>query len=247
MDKTLDWIEHDMQQKDSAKKPGSQARSVKGRQSKPQQPVQRTQSQTALQQEAQSIPQPQQQHRQYELSPRSRHPRHDSSQTPDLTPQVPAADYSAHAMASHATYPPMTYGDTQQASMAHSGYQAGPAMYYNGAGNAVSVPDTSVQANPLMAFASHATQPMAPQSTADYMWQGRGTTWQDWAAAIQDSEDRYSANALLTLGAGPQRNHTMDSSLMMDASLQQHDGEIPNGQVSQWPMVMFDPHSTSTG
>lgn len=88
---------------------------------------------------------------------------------------------------------------------------------------------------------------MPAHSAADYMWQGRGTTWQDWAAAVQDSEERYSANTLLTLGAGPQRSHTMDSSLMMDASLQNHNGEVPNEQGSQWPMVMFDPHSTTTG
>ncbi len=153
-------------------------------------------------------------------------------------------------MSGHAAYPAMTYGDAQQASVAHAGYQADPPMYFDAGGRAVSVPDTSVQANPLMAFAAQATQPMPPHSAADYMWQGRGNTWQDWAAAIQESEDRHSANALLTLGAGAgHRMHAMDSSMMMDNSLQHHHGGDGSGggQGGSWPLLIFDANTATSG
>ncbi|ORY55922.1 fungal-specific transcription factor domain-containing protein [Pseudomassariella vexata] len=66
------------------------------------------------------------------------------------------------------------------------------------------VPDHN---NPLSTFAAQATQMAQPDMTSLWRQPAPGTTsssggntWQDWTAAVVDNQDRYSANALMSLG-----------------------------------------------
>ncbi|KAK1829598.1 transcriptional activator protein acu-15 [Podospora conica] len=89
--------------------------------------------------------------------------------------------------------------------------------------------------NPLIAFASQATQHVtagqagewAPQ--ANMMAHPTGNSWNEWTAAIAGSQDEYSANALLTLGA-PRPSDGAPAG---------------DGHAGQWPLLLF--HDKSTG
>jgi hypothetical protein len=104
--------------------------------------------------------------------------------------------------------------------------------------------------NPLIAFASQATQHVAGQAAEN--WPGAQTqlmshnthpanTWQDWTNAIQDThaipdtQERYSANALLTLNAGRPGDvaagGVVDHVSQADAMGTTHAG--------QWPLLLF--------
>lgn len=67
-----------------------------------------------------------------------------------------------------------------------------------------------------------------------------GNTWHDWtnAIAVMDpsSQDRYSANALLTLNAG-QRGH--DAAVAVPSVPHDH-------AAAQWPMVIYHPNVSGT-
>lgn len=142
-------------------------------------------------------------------------------------------------------YPPLAY-DQAQNNLAPPPYEADAAIFYSdpaqaaaaaaaaAAASATTMPDASSAANPLIAFASQATQHVVPQP-GDMMWQSRGNTWHDWTAAIADSQDRYGAGALLTLGAG-----TRDSIGAAEAAPIQTTGDMAVSQATQWPLMLFD-------
>ncbi|KAJ3493430.1 hypothetical protein NLG97_g4733 [Lecanicillium saksenae] len=160
--------------------------------------------------------------------------------------------YTEQPVAAQQNYQPMAYGAAQQQTLSHAGYHPDPSMMYNNtATNVAPIADTSVAENPLIAFASQATQHMPPHTEADYLWSGRNT-WQDWTAAIADTNDRYSANALLTLGSGAMQHQTdpqMDSSFIINHgnSMSQQGGMHPSAQPGQtWPIMMFDNNNSAT-
>ncbi|KAK4187929.1 putative transcriptional activator protein [Podospora australis] len=130
-------------------------------------------------------------------------------------------------------YPPLAYTDQTPASSTslQNGNAAtvfdstDGASYLFAAASAATAasvsPNSSTpaeQTNPLIAFASQATQHVAGQAADDWRAQGQAqaaaqmlaqahsaasNTWQDWTAAIAEgatSQDRFSANALLNLG-----------------------------------------------
>jgi hypothetical protein len=95
--------------------------------------------------------------------------------------------------------------------------------------------------NPLIAFASQATQHVSGQTGEEWRPQAQpfshnmGNTWQQWTAAIADRQDHYSANALLTLNSsrpgdlGPSTEH-----------VNQGDGiATANTHAGQWPLLLF--------
>lgn len=115
---------------------------------------------------------------------------------------------------------------------------------------------TAVQ-NPLIAFASQATQHVAGQAAENWPSQPQlmahnpvsANTWQDWTAAIADSQDRYSANALLTLGsgrpgdvgAGGVAGHVSNQGETIGV------GSVSTSHAGQWPLLLFDGSGSSSG
>lgn len=88
--------------------------------------------------------------------------------------------------------------------------------------------------NPLVAFASQATQHVSHQAGDEWARAMAGqNTWHDWTAAMADSQDRYSANALLTLGNGQRSDGPGDMSVGGDAAV------AASNHGGQWPMLIF--------
>ena len=137
-------------------------------------------------------------------------------------------------------------------------------------------PHPQTRARPHGSMNGFASQ--QPPATADMMWRFQvsqaggsvaGHSWQDWTAAVVDNQDRYSANALMSLGAatgstGGQR--TSHSEGMNDNMTPGDLGGIPvsvgvgvngvNGTGGstvpttsahmQWPLLLFsDPTGVS--
>lgn len=147
-------------------------------------------------------------------------------------------------------------------------YAAGAA-----ANPASSMNQQAPETNPLIAFASQATaqvsaaqpggetdewrQPQASlaaaAAAAQAQAQAHGTNgWHDWTAAIADSQtDRYSANALLTLGAGRPGDGNPAASLGSAGAASADVGIVaPSGSTThlgQWPLLLFDGNGTVDG
>lgn len=144
------------------------------------------------------------------------------------------------------SYPTLGYGEQDQSSMSHPAYQPSPSMYYNPSGEAAAVaalPDgPSSQANPLVAFASQATQHVDGSSaSAQMMWDGRDTAWNNWTSAVVHGNERYGANALMSLGNGAR-----DASMLQEVSGHAAgDGGVVQ-QGEQWPLILFD-HGLPSG
>ncbi|KAI1076207.1 hypothetical protein F5B20DRAFT_557099 [Whalleya microplaca] len=118
----------------------------------------------------------------------------------------------------------------------------------------------SIQApdhNPLTTFATQATQMTQP---ADIMWRqqppppqpppssgggGGSNTWHNWTAAIVDNQDRYSANALMSLGgSGPRGgppSHVAVGSAPGDMGLGvgMPASVATTTAAMQWPLLLF--------
>jgi len=184
---------------------------------------------------------------------------------PSLTYDAQTASGSGGTQAANGVGGAAAYNATSAGAAAAAAAAAAAYMY--GAGGSVSVPSAvgvegvSAAANPLIAFASQATQHVAGQGMGDE-WRPQmaaattpvsggsliagNNTWHDWTAAIADSQDRYSASALLTLGAGldpsgprdmsggggggAQAPGAMDQSAMV---------VVPSSHSQQWPLLLF--------
>lgn len=262
MERTLSWIRHDMNHKeDDTKKTTAKSTSGKGRPLPKSQTKSRRRSDSLPRKQSRKPSQPQ-----IEENSQAT-PQGVQTAQPQATAQAPAggvvsstnADasnkgyYTEQPMATQQNYQPMAYGASHPQNMGPGGYQGDASMLYNSAAsNVAPMADSSVPENPLIAFASQATQPMPPNADSVYMWNGSGNGWHDWTAAIADTNDRYSANALLTLGGGAMRHQSdqsMDSSFIMNHgnSLAQQGGDIPQApQAGQtWPIMMFDNNNSS--
>jgi len=69
--------------------------------------------------------------------------------------------------------------------------------------------------------------------------------WHDWAASMTENEDRYSANALLDLGAAHQRKMTLGPGIVGEASTADLAVSGPVAHSAQWPLLLF--HDPSSG
>ncbi|KAK5654022.1 hypothetical protein OQA88_7699 [Cercophora sp. LCS_1] len=140
------------------------------------------------------------------------------------------------------SYPPLNY-DPAGGAVMHPTFNAADGNQYpypNGPGTAVTTtavdPATSAT-NPLIAFASQATQHVAAGQAAEdwrpqtqLMSQASGNVWHDWTAAIADSQDRYGASTLLTLGS------------TREVAADQVNQEVmapANSHSGQWPLLLF--------
>ncbi|KAL2150933.1 hypothetical protein VTH82DRAFT_6031 [Thermothelomyces myriococcoides] len=100
--------------------------------------------------------------------------------------------------------------------------------------------------NPLVAFASQATQHVAGQTAESWPTQtslmghpaaAHANPWHDWTHAIQDTQDRYSANALLTLNSGRPGDAGAGTGTVVD-----HVGQgdaMTSAHTGQWPLLLF--------
>jgi HPt (histidine-containing phosphotransfer) domain-containing protein len=141
-------------------------------------------------------------------------------------------------------------GTGESADDAHYLYAAASAATAATASNTSAAMEQAAAAqNPLIAFASQATQHVAGQAADNWPSQPQlmphnappANTWQDWTNAIQDTQDRYSANALLTLNAG--RPGDVGPGGVAD-HVNQDDG-MGNTHTGQWPLLLF--HDGSGG
>ncbi|GAP85250.1 putative transcription factor [Rosellinia necatrix] len=98
--------------------------------------------------------------------------------------------------------------------------------------------------NPLANFASQATQMTQP----DMMWRPQssgGNTWHDWTAAVVDNQDRYSANALMSLGGA--NGHRSSGSIldgggvngMNVGTMSMNNTTMTTSAQMQWPLLLF--------
>ncbi|KAK4680571.1 hypothetical protein QC764_100900 [Podospora pseudoanserina] len=166
-------------------------------------------------------------------------------------------------------YPALTYADqgaVQQNGGAATFDSADGASYLYAAASAATAASVSPNGstpveptNPLIAFASQATQHVAGQSTDDWRPQAQASaaaqmmahnaanTWQDWTAAIagaggNNSQERFSASALLTLGSG--RPGDVQLGHVVEGVPTQADamgvGNVANTHSgAQWPLLLF--------
>ncbi|KAH8203568.1 hypothetical protein TruAng_002316 [Truncatella angustata] len=162
-------------------------------------------------------------------------------------PPLPYNDPSGHDSGNlpYTTEDPYLYAQPGQVTAAH--------VQTQGQGQAQAQAQTQIQQsqtpigdhNPLSAFAAQATSLQQPSS--DMMWRQTtpgGNTWQEWTAAVVDNQDRYSANALMSLGAS-----TRPSSVVNDGASQPqgmgmggggiNSANIPTTGNTQWPLLLF--------
>lgn len=90
--------------------------------------------------------------------------------------------------------------------------------------------------------AHHHHQPHAAGAGHWMTVQNGGNAWNEWTTAMVDpsTQDRYSANALLTLGAEQRGPGDHGSSEMGIGG-----PGVPQGQSGQWPTLMFHPPNVS--
>ncbi|KAK0631322.1 hypothetical protein B0T14DRAFT_489904 [Immersiella caudata] len=236
IERTINWIEHDMHRKTG---------------SPPSQPLIKQQSASPFQQpQAAKLGQG-----------------HQSAAAPSDASHEPRNDagpnggtyYDATTGTSTSAYPPTIGYPDQPGSAAAQPNGNGVGAAYNSADggqylyeqapavSSASVPSVSPvdqptpSPNPLIAFASQATQHVAGQTGEEWrphaqlLPHNAGNTWQEWTAAIADSQDRYSANALLTLGSsqagdlGVNTQHVNQGDALAAA----------NPHAGQWPLLLF--------
>lgn len=135
-------------------------------------------------------------------------------------------------------------GTSEPVDNAHYLYAAASAVTAATATNAGATGEQTAPAeNPLIAFASQATQHVAEQAAESWTAQNQlaaqqsvaANTWHDWTAAIADSQDRYSANALLNLGTG----RAGDAAAAAVANHAHQGDAMGNSHADQWPLLLF--------
>ena len=237
IERTINWIEHDMHQK--AGTPSSQP-AIKQQPTSPYQ-------QTLQPQRPASAPHP-----------------------PLVTSEAPSGElrnvpgpngsgtyYNATTGISAPYPPPLNYPDPtgggaaqQNGNGVATAYESAENQYMYSAPPAVSVPtvpssgpvtEPPAPPNPLIAFASQATQHVAGQAGEDWRPHGQlasqhtGNTWQDWTTAIADSQDRYSANVLVTLGS----SRPADVPAGAEHANPGDAAGAANSHTGQWPLLLF--------
>ncbi|KAF6843707.1 transcription factor [Colletotrichum musicola] len=211
MERTISWIEHDSKQKDST-----------------------ALTQTIKPDPADSSP--------FQLAAQPQAPQNMTGNSADTAAK---SFYSDSANQNDSTpYPSLAYAEqpssnslaTTAAFEANNSYSYTPGVQAPGGTD-----ENSAETNPLIAFASQATQHVADPSgtaaAAELLWRqsaSHGNTWHDWTAAMADSQDRYSANALLTLGGG-----TRDPGAVTEAATVAEMAAV-TAPVGQWPLLLFD-------
>lgn len=211
IERTISWIEHDQKQKDSSLTPAIKPDPVESS------PFQLASQHPTTQSMAASA---------VETAAKAFYP--DSANSNETTP-----------------YPSLAYAEQPSSNNnvpSTAGFETDNGYSYTSAGQPTSTADdSSAETNPLIAFASQATQhvadPAGSAAAAELLWRqsaSQGNTWHDWTAAMADSQDRYSANALLTLGGA-----SRDTSSVTETTTVA-DMTAVSAPAGQWPLIIFD-------
>ncbi|KAG6038074.1 hypothetical protein E4U41_004608 [Claviceps citrina] len=231
INRTMTWIQHDMGRPSHHRQPQGGVAPK---------PERRQDSQAAL-----SLPIPDQGHLNH-ASPYSQHHPNMSSVNPPHVDDAPKAYYDLHgSSSSQPPYQSLAYVDTRPPQGTHhqtvayhpSGQQP---VFYTATTSADHAAAGRSSPNPMVSYG----QPLA-HDASDLMWR---TSWQNWTAAIADSQTRYSADALLTLGGSSSGRSEGVAPLIADnnslSQISHSGGELPMmPQPAQWPLIMFD-HNT---
>lgn len=218
MERTISWIEHDSKQKDST-----------------------ALVQTIKPDPADSSP--------FQLAAQPQAPQNVTGNTADAAAK---SFYSDSASQNGSTpYPSLAYAEQPSSNSlaTTAAFEANNSYSYTPGG--VQAPggtdENSAETNPLIAFASQATQHVADPSgtaaAAELLWRqsaSHGNTWHDWTAAMADSQDRYSANALLTLGGGSRDPGAVTVTVTVTEAATVAEMAAVTAPVGQWPLLLFD-------
>ncbi|KAG5982555.1 hypothetical protein E4U55_001742 [Claviceps digitariae] len=247
IDRTMSWIQHDMGQ---ASNHHHLHHHHHHHQQQQQQQQQQPQGGLAIKQErtqhSQPILQrtlPDQGHLNQAPS-YSQHPNMSSVNSSHVNHPSKAYCEAHTSSSSQPTYQSLAYVDTRPPQNTHHqtvAYQSGQQPVFYTTSTSTDHPSAGAsQPNPMDGYG----QPLTHEAS-DLMWR---TSWQNWTAAIADSQARYSADALLTLGGSGSSRGEVVAPLITDNSLSQishSGGELPMmPQPAQWPLVMFDHHTS---
>lgn len=138
---------------------------------------------------------------------------------------------------------PYLYAQAGQVTAAQVQVQAQAQAQAQAHAQVQQAPPAMTGHNPLSTFAAQATSMQQPPN--DIMWRqgtpGAGSTWQEWTAAVVDNQDRYSANALMALGASARPSSVNDGPPQPpEMGMGGLDGaNVPPAGNSQWPLLLF--------
>lgn len=241
IERTISWIEHDQLQK--ANEPLSQP------------PL----SQDMLKQSPHSPPYS-------NLPPPSNpNPSHNDTETVNGSAShviaTPRNNYYTEATPESGTYPSLSYTDAAPHATSAISYDPNSSFLYAQAAGQVAVAQAQAHAhaqaqaqaqvqtadhNPLTTFATQATQMTQP---AHMMWRQQqssgGNTWQDWTAAVVDNQDRYSANALMSLGSSDPRPGANVDGSTVGLGVSMNGTPATTSATMQWPLLLFSADGVS--
>lgn len=243
IDRTIAWIEHDMQHQGTKPPPQPAAPAVrlKKEHSAPDIPVGQIPAPPSDPNHISTAP-PSSTVSSQQASQQQALPPH-----PQTGPQADRAYYTDSNLNGHTAYTGLAYGDqTQQGThLATQPYNADSMFYSNSqqaaaaAAEAAVVSGSEAHPNPLNSFASQATQQHVDPDNQFYWPRTGGNAWQDWTAAVVHNQDRYGAGALLSLGA---TGTTTASAPRLPMPSLADGTSGPEDMASQWPLVMFGQH-----
>ncbi|GAO13638.1 hypothetical protein UVI_02017460 [Ustilaginoidea virens] len=228
IDRTMAWIEYDMKNKNM--KHSSQG------------PADFKQEQSQLLQSALPQPGPGRQ----ALNQSSSYPTAPGQHAPISSAGSSHRDGQAEAFyqtgasnnSSQAAFTSVAYVNQQTPATAHAAvpYQhEQPGLFYPPTATTVAPAQSPLPAQHDAVV--HYGQPLGQQAP-DEVWR---SSWQDWSAAIAESQARLSANALLTLGGGNAGRNPVIAPVMTDSSMPHNGNQVAMVlQPAQWPLVMFE-------
>ncbi|KAI0377533.1 fungal-specific transcription factor domain-containing protein [Hypomontagnella monticulosa] len=246
IDRTISWIEHDQLQKGSEPVPQAQL------------------SQDMLKQSPHSPP--------FTNLPPAPNPNsnNDTETMNGSTSHVIATqrnNYYAEATSEAGTYTSLSYADSTPHAANSIAYDPSGSFLYTQTAGQVAVAQAQAQVhahahahaqaqvqvqaqaqvqtpdhNPLTTFATQATQMTQPGHLVWRQQPSGGNTWQDWTAAIVDNQDRYSANALMSLGSSdPRPGANVDGAGAngMGLTMPMNNAPATTTAAMQWPLLLF--------
>lgn len=168
----------------------------------------------------------------------------ESAPEPSSYPPIPYNDPSGH---DYTGQDPYMYAQAGQVTAAHVQAQAQAHVQAQVQTHPQQTQAPIGDPNPLSTFAAQATSMQPP--SADMMWRqgtpaAAGNAWQDWTAAVVDNQDRYSANALMSLGAGARPSSAVNDDTSNTPGMSMGVGgmngaNVPATPNTQWPLLLF--------
>jgi hypothetical protein len=173
-----------------------------------------------------------------------------------------AGSYDANANAQYLYAQVANSGNTS--GMSHAGEAENPLIAFAsqaaaqvGAGHGAGVVGEWRQPQDNLAAAAAAAAAAQAQAQAQaqaHVQTHGGTSWHDWTAAMADNQtERYSATALMNLGAGRPADGNADTgagggvSVSVSADMGLVGAPGPPGHTGQWPLLLFHDANGAVG